>query len=221
MLVADDQLAFAEAVAECLSAQPDLTVVGIATSLDAASSLLGETRPDVVVFDLVFRDGNAMSLLNRPRPELPVPAPVVVTEQCNAQTAAALVRAHPEALAVVAKDSTTDDLLAAVRAVARGEAWIQPGLLRHLLAELARSGHSQTPEQQRLSLLTARERDVLQCIVNGMDRAAIARTLFLSTNTVRTHCRNLLAKLDVHSTLEAAALARRAGVAHDGTLGGS
>lgn len=221
VLVADDHLAFAEAVAECISAQPDLSVVGIATSLGRAGSLLASTRPDVIVVDVAFDDGNGTALLDRLSTDLPGAAAVVVAGHWEPEPAAALVRVHPEGLALVGKDGSTDDLLAAVRAAARGEAWIQPGLLGGLLAELARGPEPQTHEQQRLSLLTSRERDVLQCIVNGMDRGAIARTLFLSKNTVRTHCRNLLAKLDVHSTLEAAALARRAGLTQGGAVGRS
>jgi DNA-binding CsgD family transcriptional regulator len=69
--------------------------------------------------------------------------------------------------------------------------------------------HVRTPEPGAYAALTPREREVLSCMIEGLTRAAIAERLCLSPHTVRTHARNILAKLGVHSTLEAAALVRR------------
>jgi DNA-binding NarL/FixJ family response regulator len=100
-------------------------------------------------------------------------------------------------------------LAGAIRGVHRGEAWLPPDLLGRVLTALM------TPDPEPadpLAVLTRREREVLQCMVDGMGRAQIAQRLHLSTNTVRTHTQNMLAKLGVHSTLESVALALRHGL---------
>jgi DNA-binding NarL/FixJ family response regulator len=79
-----------------------------------------------------------------------------------------------------------------------------------VLAELC-AEERQSEDDERLARLTPRERDVLACMMAGLDRARIARRMVLSTNTVRTHTQNVFAKLDVHSTLEAVSVALRAG----------
>ena len=87
-------------------------------------------------------------------------------------------------------------------------------VLRRVLDELAarRRAPKLLPDQQKLNRLTGRERHVLSHMVEGLDRESIARLLYLSTNTVRTHVRNLFAKLEVNSSLGAVALGLRSGV---------
>jgi DNA-binding NarL/FixJ family response regulator len=96
-----------------------------------------------------------------------------------------------------------------IRGVRRGETWIPPALLTRVLGELMTLRDAMEAESGRLASLTTREREVLECLSAGMSRAEIGRRLFLSTNTVRTHVQNLMAKLDVHSSVAAVALAHR------------
>jgi DNA-binding NarL/FixJ family response regulator len=101
-------------------------------------------------------------------------------------------------------------LVEVIRGVHRGHGWIPPELLGHVLRELT---SAQPPAgMDALSGLTVRERDVLQCAVDGLTRAQAARRLCLSPNTVRTHTQNMLSKLGMHSTLEAVSLALRSGM---------
>jgi DNA-binding NarL/FixJ family response regulator len=98
------------------------------------------------------------------------------------------------------------ELVAAVRGSRQQETRIPAALLTHVFGNLA-------PRQpSALDLLTARQREVLQGLVDGLSRIAIAERLFLSRNTVRTHIQNLLHRLNAHSTLEAVAIAREAGL---------
>jgi DNA-binding NarL/FixJ family response regulator len=210
VLIVDDHRSFAEAIALWLSAEPDIVLVGTIVSLTDADATIRALRPDVLVLDVEVRRENSLPLASCLRTELPGMATVVVTFRDDVETASAAVRAG--VLGFVVKDAEPSDLLHAIRAAARGEAWIQPRLLAPVLGELTRHPGTLTPDQQKLARLSEREQDVLAYMVRGYDRASIASELYLSSNTVRTHTRNLLAKLDVHSSLEAVALALRAGL---------
>jgi two-component system NarL family response regulator len=100
-----------------------------------------------------------------------------------------------------------------VRGVSRGEAWLTPDLLGLVLTDLTARTRAQASP---LEVLTPREHEVLQCLVDGLSRAEVAARLRLSENTVRTHTQNLIAKLGVHSTLESVALALRSGMRASG-----
>ena len=115
----------------------------------------------------------------------------------------------------VAKDGSVEHLLTVVRGVLRDETWIPPRLLTYVLNDLMAAEQERNEHETLVGALTPREREVLQCMVSGMTRAAIAQHLFLSPNTVRTHMQNVLGKLGVHSTLAAVAVARRAGIGED------
>ena len=210
VLIVDDHRSFAEAIAMWLGAEPDVVLVGTLVSLDDAEATIKVLRPDVLVLDVEVSQENSLPLASRLKSELPGMATVVVTFRDDVDTASAAVRAG--ALGFVVKDADPSDLLVAIRAAARGEAWIQPRLLAPVLAELTQHPGTLTPDQQKLARLSEREHAVLCYMVRGYDRSTIAGELYLSSNTVRTHTRNLLAKLDVHSSLEAVALALRAGL---------
>jgi DNA-binding NarL/FixJ family response regulator len=111
----------------------------------------------------------------------------------------------------VTKSCPAHELVGAIRGSVRGESFIPPGLLAGVPRELIRPPAGQSQEERALTTLTPREADVLGCMAAGLDRAATAEKLYLSVNTVRTHARKVLAKLGVHSGLEAASVAARAG----------
>lgn len=112
----------------------------------------------------------------------------------------------------VQKDEPVEHLLTVIYGSLRGETWIPPRLLTGVLAELMSARIDRAEHELLIATLTKREKEILRCLASGMPRDAIAGQLYLSRNTVRTHIQNLLGKLDVHSTLEAVALARRAGL---------
>ena len=106
----------------------------------------------------------------------------------------------------VGKDESVQALLAAVRGMQRGETRLPPALLTQVLGRL-------TPGQPGpLDVLSSRQREVLQGLVDGLSRGAIGERLFVSKNTVRTHIQQLLGRLGAHSMLEAVAMAREAGM---------
>jgi DNA-binding NarL/FixJ family response regulator len=207
ILVVDRHRGFAEAVAGRLDMEADLRTVGTAVTGAAAETAVDVLGPDVVLMDMDIEDVSPFELITRLiRREPPVQV-VAVFGHDDAEAATDAIRAG--AGAVVTKETPIADLVRGVIAVADGGAWVAPHLLSGVLREL-----SPVPPPnrygQRVDRLTAREREVLDRMVIGYDRTAIARDLFLSVNTVRTHTKNILAKLEVHSSLEAVSVALRA-----------
>jgi DNA-binding NarL/FixJ family response regulator len=206
-MVLDRSRIFAEALAVRLEREPDLVVVAVMVGATDARRMLTSGACDVAVSD----ERLALPLLDpggdgsrRPRP----PHVVVLAERDDPSLATPLVRAG--ASAWVTRDQTSASLLAAIRSAQRGETWIPPDLLTHVLDELTARERRERQSDDRLSVLTGREREILQLYGQGLGRAEVAARLRLSPNTVRTHVQNILGRLEVHSTLAAVAIARSA-----------
>lgn len=210
ILIVDDQLAFAEAISVLLTQEDDFAVVATVTTSGAAEDAMRRFQPDVALVDVELGEESGIELAIRLRelgPELQV---LMVSCHQDAETICAAIRAG--ASGFVTKECAATDLVRAVRSLARHESWIPPRLLTSVLKELQESVSRPTLEEARVDRLSKREREVLSLMVCGLDRSSIARRLYLSANTVRTHTQNVLSKLEVHSSLEAVSLAMRAGV---------
>jgi len=219
VLLVHAQRTFLTALRQLLEREADLDVVGAVPSVTAALAALDSLAPDVVLVGMdldVPKDGLELTttLLDRGRD---VPGIVVVgVNDHDLDGALATVRAG--ATVYVPSDADTDELLDGIRAAADGYGLIPPRLLGDVLRRLAASGSEDAAGQALLDRLTAREQEILHLLVAGQDRTTIARELHLSPNTVRTHVGNLLRKLEVHSTLEAVALAYTHGIRGDGAV---
>ncbi|MBO8193771.1 response regulator transcription factor [Streptomyces oryzae] len=151
-----------------------------------------------------------LPLVARVRADYPTVRTVVLAERDDPRHAAAALQAG--AGGWVAKDCSLSRLLQVIRGVLKDETHLPPALLTGVLKELTASRKHRTESERLVESLTPREREVLRCMVAGLGRKAVAERLYLSPHTVRTHMQNVLGKLGVHSTLQAVALARRAGV---------
>jgi DNA-binding NarL/FixJ family response regulator len=120
------------------------------------------------------------------------------------------------ARAWVRKNESIEHLLRVLRGVTRGETWLPPAETGNVLSILLEQRDGRKVGDQLLALLTPRERQVLDCAAEGANRDQVAERLNLTPNTVRTHLQNIMAKLGVHSTLEAVALTRAWLVPPDG-----
>jgi DNA-binding NarL/FixJ family response regulator len=174
-----------------------------------ALELFSHHEIDVVALDVALagEDGLALGrqLLDR-WPDLGI---VVVTGGADDRVSEAVqmgVRGW------VFKQGAIETLLIAVRGAARGETHIPAAMLARVLVALSQRGKSSTPAAEGIALLTARELDVLRCLIDGLSRTEIGEMLYVSLSTVRTHIQRILHKLNVHSALTAVAFARRAGV---------
>jgi DNA-binding NarL/FixJ family response regulator len=201
-VVLDQQRTFGDAIAEWLAAKPGLTVVAAVTSVQAARRVLIGRHVDVIVIDGELPDGATMSLCVDLSERSPLPRAVILSDSADPELIAAAFRSG--AVAWVGKDEPMKHLLGVILGAARGEAWIPPVLLRQVIRVFL---HDQVKRRDDpLSALTQREREVLSLIAHGYGRKQVAEQMHLSVNTVRTHMRSLLAKLGVHSALEAVAL---------------
>jgi DNA-binding NarL/FixJ family response regulator len=208
LLVVDDHQVFAEGLEVLFRAEPDFEPVG---SVSDPGQVVGAVRaqaPDVVIMDVHLGDGNGIELTAR-LTALPVPPVVVVlTAYSDAATAADAIRAG--AMGFVSKDGPAQHIVTAVRAAMLGGTWFPAGLLGMMLATA--QDPLADPFGQPLGQLTEREREVLRLMVSGLDRKTIATRLYRSPDTVKTHIRNIAAKLGTQSATEAVAVALSAGL---------
>jgi DNA-binding NarL/FixJ family response regulator len=207
LVIVDEQQAFAEALGGLLSTAPDLQVVAVCSDLTSAVEQVRRHRPEVITVDVNGAGADVVARLHAAHPE----AAVVVVTGCESGCRA-LQAIWSGATAWASKNDGAEMLFNVVRIAARGESWFPPRVLGEVLRELAGRADTRPLQPGPLATLTPREFDVLQCLVEGLDRKASARRLLLSVNTVRTHVQSLFAKLGVHNTLEAVAVALDAGL---------
>jgi DNA-binding NarL/FixJ family response regulator len=207
--IIDDHRTFADLLRIALSAEEDLTCVGVAYGIDEGLELVRRARPDLVLIDLVFvgdeRDG--VLVTHQLRDLLPDTEVIVLTG--NPEPELLHRAATAGASSLLTKDGSLPDLLAALRRATAGGTVMHPQLLHAMVDVSAPRG---TPAE---SLLSAREREVLALMTVGMDARTIARQCDISVHTSRGHIKSILNKLGAHSQLEAVAEARRRGLLHD------
>jgi DNA-binding NarL/FixJ family response regulator len=204
LLLVDDHLAFLETVALRLRAHADLRVVAAVSEPSWVLQQDVARDTDVALLDLQLSHLNGIEVGRALRALNPRLALVALTaSESDGQATAAVAAGFT---GWVAKDATLDELIETIHAVHAGETRIPTHLLvdavRHLLARRELVDEA----GRRLMALSARERQVLNLMVEGCARHAIAGRLYISPNTVRTHQQHILAKLGVHSALAAVAL---------------
>jgi DNA-binding NarL/FixJ family response regulator len=208
VLLVDDHQMFAASLAQALQSEPDLLVVGQATSIAGARDLVAATAPDVVLLDHRLPDGDgvgAIADLHRIRPSARI---VVLTASASDRVLVAAMEAG--AAGFIAKTQRLDDVTAGVRAAARGESVVSATLLTRLLPRLQRRSPAGG------TVLTEREQQILDLLARGMTNADIAQQLTISVHTVRNHVASLSAKLGAHSKLEVLSIAVREGLVAGG-----
>jgi DNA-binding NarL/FixJ family response regulator len=213
VLVVDDHAIFADALQARLSQEPDLAPVAGAYSANELRTQLTRIRPDVVVLDLLLGDRSGLDLAEDIRELSSTTKVIMLTAVVSVEPV--ITGLSRGIRAWLPKTVDVDHLIRVIRGVHSGEAHLDPGLLGDVLDGLVTRTLKPAPDP--FAMLTTRERELLQCLVDGMSRAESAAHLGVSVNTVRTHTQNLIAKLGAHSTLESVALALRNGIRASGT----
>ncbi|GAA0314113.1 response regulator [Kineococcus aurantiacus] len=204
VLVADDQPLVRAGLSALLEAEPDLTVVAVAADGGQALELARSTAPDVACLDvrMPVRDGIEVArALCGPDADPAVPVLVLTTFDLDDYVFGAL---EAGASGFLLKDADPDTIVAAVRQVAAGGGTIDQALTRRVLREFVTRRRLQ-PVRARAGgdLLTARERDVLLLLAQGMSNEEIAAELVVEVSTVKSHLARMLPKLGVRSRLQA------------------
>lgn len=208
VLITDSERTFAEALAARLADEDDIKVVGAVPTRTLGPWLLAAPTADVMVLDGDMPGTNQLCAEASGR----AGSSRVVTLSSSSEPERIVDAIRAGTAAWVRKDQSLEHLLRVIRGVARGETWLPPSETGNVLRLLLHEQDRRREHGRLLASLTPRERAVLDCLAEGTGhRDAIARQLHLSVNTVRTHLQNILAKLGVHSALEAVALTRDQG----------
>jgi DNA-binding NarL/FixJ family response regulator len=187
ILLADDHPVVREGLRGMLGAEPDLTVVGEASSGPRAEALCAELLPDIVLMDLRMPGGGGVESINRMRlAGLPCRVIVLTTYETDGDILRAV---EAGAAGYLLKDLTRSELADAIRAAARGETVLAPSVAARLVDQLRAK-----PERPRLSV---RETAVLRLVAEGCTNAEIGRRLFIGESTVKTHLLRVFGKLGV------------------------
>ncbi|MGH3087442.1 MAG: response regulator [Rubrobacteraceae bacterium] len=209
VLIADDHPFFRDGLRMLLETTPDTELVGEAANGNEAVNLAAELSPDVVLMDLRMPETGGVEATRKILARNPDVGILVVTMVEEDDSVFAAMRAG--ALGYLLKGADKDETLAAIRAVARGEAVFGPGIARRLTRYFD-APPARTPPRSAFPELTDREREILDLIAAGKNNEEIANALFLSLKTVRNYVSNIFAKLQVSSRAGAIVRAREAGL---------
>jgi two-component system response regulator NreC len=195
VLVAEDHAVVREGIRMILDAQEDFAVVGEARDGDEAVRLARQLRPDVVVMDISMPRMNGVEATQEIKRLFPDVQVLILTMHEEESYVFQLLRLG--AAGYVLKRAAATDLVEAVRAASRGEAFLYPAVARSVVQDYLdrmRSGEGTS----RYDGLTDREREILVLIAEGHTNAQIADRLFISVKTVQTHRAHIMEKLDLH-----------------------
>jgi DNA-binding NarL/FixJ family response regulator len=210
VIVIDGQRTFADALAARLEAESSLNVVAATESAAAVHRLLVGRRVDVALLDAEL-PGSLPLTADLARARTAATQPVKVIMLGTVPDAPRIVEALRAGIAGwVRKEESIEHLLMAMQGVMRGETWLPASAVGNVLGLLLDQRDERAAARNHpLASLTPREREVLSYLAEGIGRREVAQRMDLSANTIRSHLQNLMAKLGVHTTLEAVALARR------------
>ncbi|MFE4382172.1 response regulator [Streptomyces cyaneofuscatus] len=201
----DDHEVVRRGLHDLLGAEPGLEVVGEASTAAQALARGPALRPDVAVLDVRLPDGDGITVCRELRSRMPELACLMLTSFDDEDALLDAIMAG--AAGYVLKQISGSDLVSAVRTVATGQSMLDPATTARLMRTLRAPEPSRPVEDERLSVLSERERSVLDLVGEGLTNRQIAGRLYLSEKTVKNHISRLLGKLGVERRVQAAVIA--------------
>ena len=199
VVVVEDHAALREGLGMLLP-HAGFRLVGTAGGEAEGFSVVGELQPDVVVVDVTLADGDGISLTRRLLADDPGRGVVIYTGSSDEETL--LDGLDSGARGYALKEGSVDELAEAITVVAKGGSYVDPRLRSALLSPRA---------TQRQAALSTREREIMSLLAQGLTGEEVAGRLYLSTETVKTHVRNSMTKLEARNRVHAIAIALRQG----------
>ena len=214
VLIADDQALVRGGFRMILDAQPDMEVVGEAQDGKEALRAVAELRPDVILMDIRMPEMDGLETTRRIVIDENAPRVLMLTTfDMNEYVYEAM---KSGASGFLLKDVKPEQLADAVRTVAAGDALLAPTITRRLIEEFVRRPPPGTSSPPELETLTERELEVLKLIAKGLSNEEIAKQLFVSMATVKTHITHILMKLQLRDRVQAVVLAYESGLVQPG-----
>ncbi|MEH7387138.1 response regulator transcription factor [Bacillus sp. JJ1521] len=192
LMLVDDHAVLRDGLRNILELEDDIRVVGEAVSGDDAIQKVPICEPDVILMDINMPQKNGVEVTGILKKDYPSIKILVLTMHNHDEYFMAAIREGADGYLL--KDAPSEQVVEAIRTVARGESVIHPSMTKKLL-----NFHQQQHEQPRDNALTERETEVLQCLVEGLSNKEIAERLFISDKTVKIHVSKIFKKFDVKS----------------------
>ncbi len=210
VVVVDDHPIVRAGVCALLESESDMEVVGQANDAVAAVKVVQETHPDVVIMDLSMPTVSGFEGIRRVLDVSPSTRVVVLTMHEDERYFFQALEAGASGYLV--KGSPPSELHTAIRAVVQGEAYFCPAVAKQMLKTYLQQAGSRSEREDALFSLSAREREVLRLIAEGLTSREVAERLFLSANTVERHRANIMEKLQLHNRAQLVKFAIRHGL---------
>ena len=214
ILIADDQALVRVGMRKVLETEPELAVVGEAVNGEDAATAARRLRPDIVLMDIrmpVLDGIEATRRIVRAHPDTRVL--ILTTFGLDTYVYDAL---RAGASGFMLKDAPPEEIVAAVRIVASGEALLAPAVTRAVIEEFVRQRPAVQPEPMSIEELTPREREVLDLLARGRSNAEICKQLVISEATAKTHVARILQKLDLRDRVQTVIYAYESGLVTPG-----
>jgi DNA-binding NarL/FixJ family response regulator len=210
VLIADDDDLMRAGLAELLTADPRIEIIGQAATGRAAVAQARRLAPDVVLMDVRMPDLDGIAATRQLVRAVPGAKVLILTTFEQDDYVFGALRAG--ASGFLLKRTRPEELIAAVHTIADGESLLSPSVTRRVIDRMAQQPTPDLTGQAKLGELTARERDVLQLIARGLSNREIAAALLVEESTIRTHVKRILAKLGLRDRIQAVIFAYETGI---------
>ncbi|MFN6469358.1 MAG: response regulator [Nostoc sp. SerVER01] len=203
VLLVDDQSLIRQGLRALLELEPDLEIIGEAENGQEAINFVAELQPDVVLLDIRMPIMDGVAATREIQKRFPKTKILVLTTfDDNEYVSAAL---QSGAMGYLLKDTPSEELAVAIRAVYKGYTQLGPGIVKKLLTQFSQPAPTQSaPVPSSLTELTPREKEVLRLIAIGASNREIAQELYISEGTVKNHVTNILNRLNLRDRTQAA-----------------
>ena len=208
VLIVDDHTVVRDGLNALLSAEPGMQVIGTGANGTEAVKLAASLKPDVILLDLVMPRMDGIQATLEIKRQNPAARILILTSFSESHQVFSAIKAG--AMGYLLKDSSSEELIQAIRDTYHNKPALQPEIARKLMQDIQNPSGTASPE----NALTEREIEILQQLALGKTNQEIADTFVLSERTVRTHITNILAKLGLSNRTQAVLYALKQGIAH-------